>query len=109
MATNIRYYYGTDAQILALTPVSASWQERAFYYPSDKSYFYQIVDGELVKYGSGSASVTGVNINGQVIGGVKQLITETEVLEIPQDYEYNIHRMQVDGIVNNYGTINIEN
>ena len=37
----IRFKYGMEAQILALTPSDANWVERAFYYPEDKQTFIE--------------------------------------------------------------------
>ena len=59
---SLSFKYGTEAQILALTTSSASWVDRAFYYPSDKTYFYQALDGVMKKYGGGGVGVTGIGI-----------------------------------------------
>ena len=62
MAELIKYYYGTEAQILALTNTSPNWVEKAFYYPSDKTYFYQLVNGVMKKYGDVSGVLSGIGI-----------------------------------------------
>lgn len=38
--------------------------------------------------------------------GTKNYIASNEVLTIPQYYEYNTYILDIDGIVNNNGTIN---
>lgn len=106
MAT-LKFTYGTEAQILALTPSDDAWVERAFYYPEDKGYFYQAKDGVLVKYGGGEDSGVGIRINGDLLGGVKSLILSNETLTIPEYYEYNIHNLEVQGQINCEGCINI--
>ena len=40
------------------------------------------------------------------LAGVKNYIAPNEVLTIPQYYEYNLFELNIDGIVNNNGTIN---
>jgi hypothetical protein len=109
VADLVKYFEGTEAQILALTPASENWVELAFYYPSDQDYFYRVVDGEMKKYGSGESAVSGVGVtlNNKVIGGVKSLIEQNDILDIPENYEYNIHNLEAQGIVNCNGTINI--
>jgi hypothetical protein len=107
MAEPVKYIYGTETQILALTDESPLWFNRAFYYPSDKDYFYQLVDGVMVKYGGGSEAGVGIKLNNSVIGGVKILIEENDVLVIPANYDYNTTSLNVDGVINNDGQINI--
>ena len=51
MADALKFIYGTEAQILALTPDSEYSFEKGFYYQSDKTYFYQAVGTVLKKYG----------------------------------------------------------
>ena len=108
MATTIRFIYGTEAQILALTADSTNWVEQAFYYPDDKPYFFQIRNGVMKKY-SGDSTLSGVGcrINGQVIGGVKQWIRGDEVLNIPADWEYNVTVLKVNGTIVCDGIINM--
>jgi len=103
----VKYKFGTEAQILALKPTDDSWVDRAFYYPDDKGYFYQALNDEMVKYGGGEDSGVGIRINGDLIGGVKSVIEENEVLDIPENFEYNIFRVSVYGTVNCNGTINM--
>lgn len=103
----VRFIYGTEAQILALQPTDANWVDRAFYYPEDKEYFFQAVSGVMKKYGSGQGSGIGVRVNGDLLGGIKTLIEETETLTIPENYEYNAHRLNVVGSIDNEGEINI--
>lgn len=109
MANPVKFIDGTEQQILSLTSDSVNWIEKAFYYPTDKSYFYRIVNGEMVKYGDVDISVTGVGItlNDKIIGGVKNVIEFTDILQIPENYEYNLLTLQVDGVINCNGTINI--
>jgi len=110
MAEFVKYVYGTEAQILSLLPDNPNWIEKAFYYPSDKTYFYQLVNGTMKKYGAGTSVETGsgigITLNGAVIGGVKSLIEEEDILDIPEYYEYNIYDLDVDGIINCDGVIN---
>jgi hypothetical protein len=50
----------------------------------------------------------GCKINGQVIGGKKNFIELTEILDIPIYWEYNIvNDLVVDGVINVDGEINI--
>lgn len=107
MGATIRFIYGTEAQILELTPSSPNWVERAFYYPEDKTYFYQALGGVMKKYGGGEESSTGITLDGRNIGGVKMLIDDEEILHIPAQWEYNVRRLLVRGIINTLGTINI--
>lgn len=109
MADIVRFLDGTEAQILALTSDSPNWIDKAFYYPTDQDYFYRVVDGEMRIYGAGNASVVGVGItlNDKVIGGVKNNILINETLNIPENYEYNVYSLDVQGTINNSGVINI--
>jgi hypothetical protein len=107
MAEPVKYVYGTEAQILALTRDNPLYFNRAFYYPSDRDYFFQLVDGIMVKYGGGSTAGVGVKLNGAVMGGVKTLIAETETLDIPDNYDYNTLSLTVDGVIQVNGQINI--
>lgn len=109
MGELITYFFGTEAQILALTSASPNWVEKAFYYPSDKGYFYQLVDGVMKRYGMGDGVLLGIGIllNDAVIGGVKTLIETNDVLTIPVNYEYNVYRLTIDGIINSDGVINL--
>lgn len=114
MATLVQYFIGTEAQILALTPVDENWVERAFYYPTDKTYFYMALGGEMKKYGyyePSEINVSGVGImlNDKVIGGVKSLIEINDILFIPENFEYNLLNLQIEGVINNEGVINILN
>ena len=49
----------------------------------------------------------GIILNGLVIGGVKRLIEETDLMEIPLYWEYNVSFLEVDGIIDNESIINI--
>jgi len=106
----VRYIYGTDAQILALE--SSELVERAFYYPSDKNYFYQAISGELRKYGDGDAEIfggVGAYLNNKVIGVPKKYIREGETALIDQDYQYTIHgELICEGEIINNGELNIQ-
>lgn len=109
MGTTLKFKYGTDSQILALTPASENWVERAFYYPDDKNYFYQVVNGEMKRYGAGTPSLIseGVTINDKTIGGVKTYIESGDILNIPDKYDYNTYKLSSEGTINCYGNINI--
>jgi hypothetical protein len=109
MAAAVKYFEGTEAQILALEPTDSQWVDKAFYYPTDKTYFYRILNGEMTLYGGGDASISGVGVtlNDKIIGGVKSYIEEDDVLVIPENYEYNVFNLKVDGVINNSGLITI--
>lgn len=109
MAGLVKYVYGTEAQILALIPTDSNWYERGFYYPSDKTYFYQAVEGVMKKYGdTPTLSIgIGVTLNEKVIGGVKVLIENEDILTIPDYYDYNTFTFNIAGIVNCSGQINM--
>lgn len=104
---NVIYKFGTEAQILALTPEDESWVEQAFYWPTDKDYSYQIFDGVMRKKGGGEGSSVGVKLNSQTFGGVKTLIEVNDVLDIPENYDYNTFSLGVEGVINCSGQINI--
>jgi len=57
-----------------------------------------------------SVKVTGVSLaigsSIYFLAGTKNYIAATEILTIPQYYEYNTFILDVDGTVNNNGTIN---
>jgi len=101
------FIFGTEIQILALTNDSEFWFELGFYYPSDKDYFYQIIGGVMTKKCDSNSTAVGIKLNGSVIGGVKTIIEETDVLDIPLNYDYNTFSLQVDGQINNNGQINL--
>ena len=109
MATAVKYYTGTEAQILSLSPASPQWAELAFYYPTDKTYFYRIVNNSMQKYGAGDLNLLGIGIllNDKVLGGFKSYILPSDVLTIPENYEYNGYLLNIEGVVNCNGTINI--
>lgn len=107
MADNLKFKYGTEAEILNLTPSDAVWVNRAFYYPTDKDYFYQALDGVMKKIAGGADSSVGCKINNKTIGGVKSLIETGETLEVPQYWEYTAYSLNVDGVINLDGVINI--
>lgn len=109
MAGSINFVLGTDAQILALTPESENWIDRAFYYPSDKNYFYQALNDEMKKYGEGDNESIGegIRLNEKIIGGVKTLIEENDTLDIPENWDYNTFKLDIDGVINCSGQINI--
>jgi len=110
MADIVKYVYGTEVQIMSLTALSPLWFEKGFYYPSDKSYFYQLVEGVMRKYGDGVNPVTvgeGILLNDAPIFGVKINILEQDALWIPINYDYNTHTLNIQGIVTCEGQINI--
>lgn len=103
-----------DSEILALTSSSDKWFEKAFYYPADYprlNYFYRLLDGEMYKIGGSQGGTAvggiGVTLNGNVIGGIKTLIKESEILDIPENYDYNTYKLNVEGVINVDGQINI--
>jgi len=108
MAGLVKYIYGTEAQILSLVEGDANWIDRAFYYPSDKTYFFQVDNGVMKKYGAGVFQGVGVTLNGFIVGGIKELIEAEEVLNIPNNYAYNSYYLTVEGSVDCSGTINIK-
>jgi hypothetical protein len=61
--------------------------------------------------GGGGFGGVGIKLNGQVIGGVKSLIEENEILDIPSFWEYNIFFLDIDGRIDidANGSINILN
>lgn len=111
----IVFFDTTDEKILALTPVDPNWKELAIYWPRGKDYFYRIVDGVLIAIGKNSSTAidtgdgigAGITLNGKVIGGVKSLIAENELLHIPADWEYNAFNLCVRGNITTFGSINI--
>ena len=109
MGAAIRFIYGTEAEILALTPSSSKWVERAFYYPEDKTYFFQALNGVMRRYGAGDTTLVGVGVtlDGKVVGGVKTKILLGETLDIPINYDYNTFSLFVQGEVNVSGQINM--
>jgi len=107
MGAVVKYKYGTEAQILALQPTDAAWVDRAFYYPEDKDYFFQALNGAMKKYGSGESSGVGVQLNEKYLSGIKTKILNTEILTIPENYDYNTFTLDVEGIINCDGQINI--
>jgi len=107
MAATVNFVYGTESQILSLTSDSPKWVEQAFYYPVDTDYFYQALNGVMKQYGGGSQAGTGIKLNGMVIGGVKRIIETTELLNIPLYYDYNTFTLEVNGIINCDGQINV--
>jgi len=102
-----RFIYGTEAQILALTPADDLWKDLAFYYCSDKAYFYQVAEGIMKKYGDANTAGVGITLNGVVMGVVKTLISEDDILNIPENYDYNTLSLNVEGVINCTGQINI--
>ena len=111
MANLVEFFFNTEAKILALTPTDPEWINRAFYYIDGISYFYQAIDGVMEKKAYYDASIAGVGItlNDKIIGGVKNKIELLDVLHIPENYEYNLLSLTVEGVINCEGTINIMN
>lgn len=107
MADIPKFKYGTEAQILALLPTDSSWVNRAFYYPGDKDYFFQALDGVMKKFAGGESIGEGIKLNNQVIGGVKSVLLESDVLFIPENWDYNTFILSNNGTIINNGTINI--
>ena len=50
--------------------------------------------------GGGGFGGVGIKLNGQVIGGVKRFIKESEMLDIPSYWEYNVFNLDLDGTIN---------
>ena len=107
----------TEAQILALTSSSDKWFEFAFYYPSDSNggnYFFRLENGVMVKKGGGAnggddgVGGVGITLNNLVVGGVKRLIESNDTLSIPENWDYNTYRLDVNGTINCAGTINLQ-
>jgi len=110
MGDTVRFKDGTEAQILALLPTDIKWVNKAFYYPIDKDYFYRIVDGVMKLYGGGQSlgGGTGVKLNGKVLGGIKTFIESADLLDIPENHDYNTFNLKVEGVVKNNGIIRIQ-
>ena len=102
-------FSSSEAKILALTPTSEYWKEQAFYYPDDKSYFYQVRNGVMKRYGGGDIDLigTGVKLNGLVLGSQKTLVESYDLLYIPELHDYNTFSLSIEGEINNCGQINI--
>ena len=49
----------------------------------------------------------GITLNNKYIAGVKNYIEQNDKLIIPEYYEYNIFRLNVDGVIDLDGEINI--
>lgn len=99
--SSVKFFLSTESEILALLPTSPKWVNLAFYYPEDKDYFYQIVNGVMRPIGK-NASIglntgEGVTINGKVMGGVKTFIKQDELVDVPVDYDYNTFSLRVSG------------
>ncbi len=109
MARSVKYIFGTEAEILVLQPADDEWYEQGFYYPEDKDYFYQILNGEFKKFGGvdDSSIGEGIRLNTKIIGGVKIIIEDGDILTIPESYDYNTSNLLVNGIINCEGQINI--
>lgn len=59
--------------------------------------------------GGGALEGTGILLNGKVIGGVKKVISETENLVIPEDWQYNTkNSLSLEGVIENDGEIHID-
>ena len=58
-------------------------------------------------FGGGPTGGNGITLNGKVIGGVKRLIEEDDILNIPLNWEYNCMVLNVEGEIINDGEINI--
>lgn len=104
----------SEAEILALTSSDALWYDLGFYYPNDnpyKPYYYRVIHGKMQKYNVEENIIDidglGITLNGNVIGGVKNNIDITDELNIPENWEYNIKSLTVNGEINCSGDINI--
>lgn len=103
----VEYFQGTEVQILALQSGDVQFVELAFYYPNDKDYFFRITNGSMKKYGAGDSSGVGIRLNTKLLSGPKILIEENDILEIPENYDYNTFTLNVEGIINCDGQINM--
>ena len=102
----------SEVELLSMTDADPQWYDQGFYYPNDvpiKPYYYRVVTGVMTQYAGGDVSVVGVGIslNEKVIGGVKTLIENGDILTIPENFDYNTYSLNVSGVVNNSGQINI--
>jgi len=109
MGAALRFIYANTYEAIEdLEPTDAGWIDQAFYYPDDATWFYQARNGVMRKFhGDPAENGVGVKLNGKVIGGVKELIEEDDVLTIPVNWAYNTYRLQVNGSIECYGTITI--
>lgn len=113
MGIGVKYISSkSEAEILALTASDPKWYDQGFYYPNDipiKPYYYRIVSGSMVQYAGGDVSIVGLGItlNDKILAGIKTLIESSDILTIPENFDYNSYRLNISGVVNNTGQINI--
>ena len=115
---DIKFKESSEQNILNLKIGDTQWVERAFYYPSDKdNIFYQVINGRMRKFdctlGSGTSTsetaqeAIGILLNSKMYSGYKMNIIESDILFIPEDYEYHGNYLTINGLVNCEGIISI--
>ena len=114
---DVKFKEATEAKILSLKVGDASWIERAFYYPTDiEGVFYQVLNGVMRKFdctntgkgsGGGTIDPIGILLNDKMYSGYKMLISNTDTLFVPEDYEYHGNYLTINGLVTCSGIISI--
>ena len=115
---NIEFKESSEQNILNLKLGDAQWVERAFYYPVDiDNIFYQVINGRMRKFdcslGSGTSTgataqeAIGILLNSKMYSGFKMNIIDTDILYIPEDYEYHGNYLSISGLINCEGIISI--
>jgi len=114
---DIKFKESSESNILNLKLGDSQWVERAFYYPNDKdNIFYQVINGRMRAFdctassgGSGTSpqDLIGIILNNKEFHGFKMLIEDSDVLNIPENYEYFGNYLTINGLVNCEGIISI--
>lgn len=113
---DIKFKESTEANILLLKQGDNQWIERAFYFPNDKdNIFYQVINGRMRAFDCTASSggggvlqeIIGIQLNYKMYSGFKMNISDTDVLYIPQDYEYHGNYLTINGLINCEGIISI--
>lgn len=114
---DIKFKESTEASILNLKVGDPQWVERAFYFPSDKdNIFYQVINGRIRAFdctasndngGGNTQELIGISLNNKEFHGFKMFIEDSDILNIPQYYEYVGNYLTINGIVNCEGIISI--
>ena len=114
---DIKFKESTEENILLLKQGDSQWIERAFYFPNDKdNIFYQVINGRMRAFdctassGGGGGVLQepiGIELNSKMYSGFKMNIIDTDVLYIPEDYEYHGNYLSVNGLINCEGIISI--
>lgn len=58
-------------------------------------------------FSGGTVNLLGANLNGSFFSSPKQIIEINETLNIPLNFEYNVTKLDVDGIIIMDGDLNI--